>query len=161
MKGLRGPLTAIIVFASLCPCISAEAGGRGALAAQAGEFASRLPPGSDVLAEAARWLGSGKMTGLHGPWCADFVSFVLRRAGHAPLAGRMAADALRYGPRLAGPRPGALIVIRTQRGWAGHVGIVEGVEADGSIRIISGNWGRRVARGVVSRRTVAAIVEIR
>jgi len=33
----------------------------------------------DVLAEASRWLGSANMTGFSGPWCADAVSFWLRR----------------------------------------------------------------------------------
>ncbi len=116
---------------------------------------------ADVLAEAARWIGQGNMTGKPGPWCADFVSFVLRRSGRAPLAGRMAADALRYGPRLGRPTAGALAVISTPRGWAGHVGIVEGVEPDGSIRLVSGNWGHRVARSLVPRGAVVAFVEVR
>lgn len=73
----------------------------------------------------------------------------------------MAADALRYGPHLPGPRAGALVVIRTRRGWAGHVGIVEAVAPDGSVRIVSGNWGQRVARAIIPRGMVVAFVEIR
>jgi len=117
--------------------------------------------GDDVLAEAARWLGSGNMTGMAGPWCADAVSFWLRRTGHRPLANRLVASALDYGPRLSGPKVGALAVIRTRRGWAGHVGIVEGVEPDGSIRLISGNWGHRVAQATIARKAVVAFVEVR
>lgn len=117
--------------------------------------------GSDVLAEATRWLGSGNMTGMAGPWCADAVSFWLRRTGHRPLANRLVASALDYGPRLAGPRVGAIAVIRTRRGSAGHVGLVEGVEPDGSIRLVSGNWGHRVAQAIVSRNAVTAFVEVR
>lgn len=114
-----------------------------------------------MLAEAARWLGSGNMTGMAGPWCADAVSFWLRRTGHRPLANRLVASALDYGPRLSGPKVGALAVIRTRRGWAGHVGIVEGVEPDGSIRLISGNWGHRVAQATIARNAVVAFVEVR
>ncbi len=114
-----------------------------------------------MLAEATRWLGSGNMTGMAGPWCADAVSFWLRRSGHKPLANRLAASALAYGPRLAGPEVGALAVIRTRLGSAGHVGLVEGVEPDGSIRLISGNWGHRVAQAIVSRNVVTAFVEVR
>lgn len=121
---------------------------------------SQAATGGSVLAEASRWIGSRNMTGMAGPWCADAVSFWLRRSGHRPLANRMVASALAYGPRLSGPRVGALAVIRTWRGAAGHVGLVEGIEPDGSIRLISGNWGHRVAQSVVARRTVLAFVEV-
>ena len=114
-----------------------------------------------MLAEATRWLGSGNMTGMAGPWCADAVSFWLRRTGHRPLANRLVASALDYGPRLASPQVGALAVIRTRRGAAGHLGLVEGVEPDGSIRLVSGNWGHRVAQAIVSRNAVTAFVEVR
>jgi uncharacterized protein (TIGR02594 family) len=116
--------------------------------------------GGSVLAEATRWIGSGNMTGKAGPWCADAVSFWLRRTGHRPLANRMVASVLSYGPRLAGPRVGALAVIRTRRGWAGHVGVVEGVEPNGSIRLVSGNWGHRVAQSIIARNSVMAYVAV-
>ena len=121
---------------------------------------SQTAAGGSVIAEASRWIGSRNMTGMAGPWCADAVSFWLRRSGHRPLANRMVASALAYGPRLSGPRVGALAVIRTWRGAAGHVGLVEGIEPDGSIRLISGNWGHRVAQSVVARGTVLAFVEV-
>jgi uncharacterized protein (TIGR02594 family) len=114
--------------------------------------------GSDLAAEAARYVGAGKFTGLPGAWCADAVSFWLKATGRRPLADRMAASALRYGPHVAEPRPGDLVVMATRRGSAGHVGVVEAVEADGSIAIVSGNWGDRVARGVISRRQATAFV---
>ncbi len=139
----------------------AHAGGRGWQEPAMVEFASPAARGSSALAEATRWIGSGKMTELPGPWCADFVSFVLRRTGHAPLAGRMAADALLYGPRAASPRPGDLVVMRTRRSAAGHVGIVERIEGEGSILIISGNWAHRVARAVIPRGLVVAFVEVK
>lgn len=114
--------------------------------------------GADLVAEAARYVGSGKFTGLPGAWCADAVSFWLTRTGRAPLANRMAASALRYGPHVASPQAGDLVVMATRRGAAGHVGIVAGVAAGGSIEIISGNWGRRVARAVIPRGDVTAFV---
>ena len=116
--------------------------------------------GGSVVAEADRWVGSRNMTGMAGPWCADAVSFWLRRTGHRPLANRMVSSALSYGPRLPGPKVGALAVIGTRRGRAGHVGLVEGIEPDGSIRLISGNWGHRVAHSIISRRSVAAFVGV-
>jgi hypothetical protein len=89
------------------------------------------------------------------------VSFWLRRTGHPPLANRLVASAFAYGPRLAGPQVGALAVIRTRSGSAGHLGLVEGVELDGSIRLVSGNWGHRVALATVSRNAVTAFVDVR
>jgi uncharacterized protein (TIGR02594 family) len=117
--------------------------------------------GSQVVAEAARWIGSGKFTRQPGPWCADAVSAWLQNVGKPPLANRMAASALSYGPHVSNPSPGDLVVVRTRRGYAGHVGVVEGVNTDGSVRIISGNWSRRVARGVVSREQVTAFIAVR
>ena len=38
---------------------------------------------------------------------------------------------------------------------------VAGVEPDGSIRLISGNWGHRVADAIISRNAVVAFVEVR
>lgn len=157
----RAALAAFVALAALCLAVPAEAGGRAPGGRWGGDFAAARLRGSDVLAEAARWIGSDNMTGAVGPWCADFVSFVLRRSGRAPLANRLAASALSYGPHSTSPRPGDLVVMRTRRGRAGHVGIVEGIEGDGSIRIISGNWGHRVARAIVPRWTVTAFVEAR
>jgi uncharacterized protein (TIGR02594 family) len=114
-----------------------------------------------VVAEAARWIGSGKFTGQPGPWCADAVSAWLERSGHRPLDGRMASSALAYGQRLERPEIGALAVLGSRRGWASHVGVVSSVEPDGSIHLISGNWGRRVAEAVVFRGSVIAFVAVR
>ena len=52
-------------------------------------------------------------------------------------------------------------MLGSRRGWAYHVGIVSGVEPNGSIRLISGNWGRRVAEAVVPRGAVSAFVAVR
>jgi uncharacterized protein (TIGR02594 family) len=124
-------------------------------------FAPASFGGGDVVAEAARWIGSGKFTGQPGPWCADAVSAWLERSGHRPLDGRMASSALANGPRLERPEVGALAVLGGRRGWASHVGVVSSVDRDGSIRLISGNWGRRVAEAVVPRGSVIAFVAVR
>ena len=124
-------------------------------------FAPAFFGAGDVVAEAARWIGSGKFTGQSGPWCADAVSAWLQRSGHRPLEGRMASSALAYGPRLERPEVGALAVLGSRRGWASHVGVVSSVDADGTIHLISGNWGRRVAEAVVSRGSVIAFVAVR
>ena len=114
--------------------------------------------GADLVAEAARYVGSGKFTSPPGTWCADAVSFWLEATGRPPLKNRMAASALSYGPHVANPQPGDLAVMRTRRGYAGHVGVVARVNPDGSIEIVSGNWNRRVARSVIARGSVTAFV---
>ncbi len=73
----------------------------------------------------------------------------------------MASSALAYGPRLERPEVGALAVLGSRRGGAYHVGVVSGVEANGGIHLISGNWGRRVAEAVVPRGAVVAFVAVR
>ena len=124
-------------------------------------FAPASFGGGDVVAEAAHWIGASNFTGRPGPWCADAVSAWLARSGHRPLAGRMASSALAYGPRLERPEVGALAVLGSRRGWASHVGVVSGVDPDGSVHLISGNWGHRVAEAVVSRGSVIAFVAVR
>jgi uncharacterized protein (TIGR02594 family) len=159
---IRYSLLASSLLASLCLGGHAEAKGGARPAAAAAEASSPVNATSrDALTEAARWIGAGNVTGTIGPWCADFVSFVLRRAGKPPLANRMAASALAYGPHEAEPRRGDLAVMRTRRGPYGHVGFVEGVEADGAIDLLSGNWGHRVALGRVPQSMIVVFVEVR
>jgi len=109
--------------------------------------------GAQVVAEASRWLGAANPTGTIGPWCADFVSFALRRVGLPPLPNRTAASALRYGPHTGAPQRGDLGVMPH------HVGFVEAIEPDGSIELLSGDWGRRVARARLPRAAFVAFVE--
>ncbi len=176
MKAPRRPLAAVLVLAALCLGGAAEAGGRagptppslyaphwshGAPAIAAGAAwrtgGAAWRSGSGLAAEAARYVGEGKFTQLPGAWCADAVSVWLKATGRPPLPNRMAASALSYGPRGLGA-PGELVVMRTRRGYAGHVGVVERIMPDGSVEIISGNWGRRVARAIVPRWQVTAFI---
>ena len=180
IKPLRGSLAAFALLMAVCLSGAAAADGRHGLLPQDmnapawqdgaptivgraawGAGAATWRTGSDLVAEAARYVGSGKFTQLPGAWCADAVSFWLKATGRAPLANRMAASALAYGPHVASPRPGDLVVVRTRRGYAGHVGIVERINADGSIEIVSGNWSRRVARARSGRGQVTAFVAVR
>ncbi len=100
------------------------------------------------------------MTGKGGAWCAHFASYVLQRTGHRPLPSGMASSALNYGHRLSGPKVGALAVVTTRIGYAAHVGFVSNVNTDGTIELISGNWGRRVSNVPVSRRSVVAFIDV-
>jgi uncharacterized protein (TIGR02594 family) len=170
-KRLIPPALLAAVSAAVLPPAAAEARVRHPAAPRAqslSEGSRRAPArghaealGSDVVAEAEHWLGWRNMTGKGGPWCAHFASYILQRTGHAPLANGMASAALSYGRRLSEPKVGALAVVTTRVGYAAHVGFVAGVNADGSIELVSGNWGRRVADSTVSRRLVVAFVDVR
>lgn len=105
-----------------------------------------------LVAEARRYLGRGNFTGFNEAWCADAISKWLSSVGLRPLANHMVSSALSYGPNVNNPKPGDLVVLRA------HVGIVENINPDGSIGMISGNWGHRVARGIVYRNQVVAFI---
>ena len=161
MNPLRTPLTVIAALASLFLGHHAEAHGRHHLVRLAHVARVAQPVstftwggGSDVVAEAARYIGSRNFTGIPGAWCAWGLSAWLRATGHAPLPNGMASSALSYGPHLSQPQRGAIVVMR------GHVGLVENVRPDGLIGIISANWGGRVGRGTILRRQVVAFVGV-
>lgn len=110
------------------------------------------PARSDLLTEASRWIGRGNPTGKPGPWCASFVSFVLERTGRPPLPSRLAASALRYGARVANPRPGDLVVMRS------HVTFFAGWDGQGAFLGLGGNQNNRVRISRFARRAVIAFV---
>ena len=109
---------------------------------------------SDMLSLAARYVGSGKMTPLPGPWCRDFVNMVAARAGK-PLANhsRRAIDAIHLGRRVSSPEPGDLVVMRH------HVTIYAGNSA-GKIIGLGGNQGRRVRYSAYDPRRVLAFIRL-
>jgi hypothetical protein len=109
------------------------------------------PAGSNDSPRIAQYRQATAGSGV-GPWCAYFVSWAARQAG-APLGdagqgfGRVDdvwAWAERTGKAMpaatAQPQPGDLIV------WDEHIGIVESVDADGSIHTVEGNSSDQVAR---------------
>ena len=128
--------------------------GSGALAAAQSQVGvSEQPPGSNDGPQIAEYRTATAGSGV-GPWCAYFTSWAAAQAG-VPLgeAGQgvgsvsaLYAWAQRTGratPAAPGvrPNPGDLIV------WGGrHIGIVESVDADGSIHTIEGNSSNAVSR---------------
>jgi hypothetical protein len=126
--------------------------GRAALAIAEREVGqAEQPPGSNDSARIATYRKATAGSGV-GPWCAYFVSWAARQAG-APLGEQgqgfgavadVAAWAQRSGrslPAGSEPQPGDLIV------WGSrHIGIVESVDAGGSIHTIEGNSSDRVSR---------------
>jgi hypothetical protein len=110
------------------------------------------PPGSNDSPRISQFRQATAGAPGPGPWCAYFVSWAAREAG-VPIGdagqgyGRVDdvwAWAERSGKAIpaagATPQPGDLIV------WDEHMGIVESVGADGSIRTIEGNSSDSVAQ---------------
>lgn len=89
----------------------------------------------DIVAEAARYIGSRNPTGFRGPWCKAFVNMVSRRTGYYANPSLRARDTHAMGVRITNPVPGAFRVTR------GHVSVVARVEG---VRVVavSGNNGR-------------------
>jgi hypothetical protein len=100
------------------------------------------------------------------PWCADFISWVANRAGGsmneyncAAIVRALKAQGTWKGR--ANPEPGDLVLFDFDRdGVANHIGVVERVNADGSIATIEGNskdlaTGRE---GVVRRTRARSLV---
>jgi hypothetical protein len=134
------------------PASGGTPAGMAALAAAKGEVGvAEQPPGSNNSPRIAQFRQATAGSGV-GPWCAYFVSWAARQAG-APIGdqgqgfGRVDdvyAWAQRTGKAIpagdgAKPQPGDLIV------WDEHIGIVESVDADGTIHTVEGNSSDRVS----------------
>ena len=109
------------------------------------------PPGSNDSPRIAQYRTAVDGAPGPGPWCAYFVSWAAKNAG-VPLGnngqgfGRVddiyawAQSAGKAIPAGSGPpKPGDLII------WDEHMGIVESVGADGTIKTIEGNSSDSVA----------------
>jgi hypothetical protein len=135
------------------PPATGTAAGQAVLNAVRGEVGvAESPPGSNNSPRIAEYRQATAGSGV-GPWCAYFTSWAARQAG-TPLGdsgqgfGRVDdvyAWAQRAGkaiPNGAGvqPQPGDLIV------WDEHIGVVESVDASGTINTIEGNSSDQVTR---------------
>jgi uncharacterized protein (TIGR02594 family) len=158
MTTLRYALSVVLVL--LCTSLASARGGYvQPYNVQKDAVTSTWSWNSDVIQVANSHLGQGNFIGLPGPWCADFVSFILRATGRRPLPNRMAGSALAYGPLELHPRPGDLVVMAHRRTRYAHVGFVIADLGD-RIEMVSGNWHHRVSQAVIDRRSVAAFIRL-
>ena len=126
----------------------------------AAEAAAQVPGAAAVLLEALRWRGrTAKQLGLPTQlWCADFMNFVLRKAGSKGTQSRAARSFLQYGKRLDGPRVGAIVVLYRKGPNNGHVGVVRGTDGAGNPIVVSGNHGNAVRQSTYPKSKVLAYV---
>jgi hypothetical protein len=134
------------------PAASDGSAGQRALAAAQGELGvTEQPPGSNDGPRIAQYRSAVAGAYAGGPWCGYFVSWAAAQAG-APIGdgGRgegsvagIVAWAQRTGRLTSQPQAGDLILFGTR-----HVGIVESVNADGTLTTIEGNSSDGVHRRV-------------
>ena len=124
------------------------------------EAAGQVPGASMVLLEALRWRGrTARQIGLPTKlWCADFMNFVLRRAGGKGTHSRAARSFLKYGKKLDGPRVGAIAILYRKGPNNGHVGVVRGTDGQGNPILVSGNHGLTVRQSIYPKSRVMAYV---
>lgn len=125
-----------------------------------GEFGvGENPPGSNTGARIRQYQAATWLPGTNWPWCAAFVNWVMREAGH-PLPYRTAGayDMGNWGRRQGlvtiRPMPGDIVVFNI---GSGHVALVESVN-DRDVTSIDGNAGDRVSRNTRPRSTVREFV---
>jgi hypothetical protein len=121
-------------------------------AAQSQVGASEQPPGSNDGPQLAVYRTAVAGAAAGQPWCATFVSWAAAQAG-APIgdngSGSASVAAIadwasrtgRLMPASSTPSPGDLIVFGDR-----HIGIVESVNADGSLTTVEGNHASAVSR---------------
>jgi uncharacterized protein (TIGR02594 family) len=126
----------------------------------AAEAAAQIPGAAAVLLEALRWRGrTAQQLGLPTKlWCADFMNFVLRKAGGRGTHSRAARSFLEFGRKLDGPRVGAIVIFYRKGGNNGHVGVVRGTDGQGNPIVVSGNHGPTVRESVYPKAKVMAYV---
>jgi len=124
------------------------------------ELAAQVPGAAGVLLEALRYRGAtARQLGLPSQlWCADFMNFVLRKAGANGTHSRAARSFLKFGKRLDGPRVGAIAIFARGGPNSGHVGVVRGTDGDGNPIIVSGNHGNAVRQATYPKGRVLAYV---
>jgi len=152
-NGADSHFSRVLGSASISAATPLGGGAPGVVEAARGEIGqAEMPPGSNDSPRIAQYRSAVPGSGV-GPWCAYFASWAARQAGtplgeHGEGFGSVGAlwewaeHSGRAIPASAGPpQPGDLIV------WGGeHVGIVEAVLPDGSIRTIEGNSSDRVSQ---------------
>ncbi len=126
----------------------------------AAEAAAQVPGAAGVLLEALRWRGrTASQIGLPTKlWCADFMNFVLRKAGGKGTQSRAARSFLDFGKKLDGPRVGAIAIMYRKGPNNGHVGVVRGTDGQGNPIVVSGNHGPTVTQSVYPASKVMAYV---
>jgi uncharacterized protein (TIGR02594 family) len=86
-------------------------------------------------------LGQRRPKGCPSKWCACYMDQILARAGFSSRGSNRARDFASYGKNTKTAKVGSIMVMRN------HVGVVMGKCSNGQVKIISGNYSKKVAVG--------------
>lgn len=106
-----------------------------------GEFKAgvrEVPLGSNSGPKVDVYLKYAKVS-TPNAWCAAFVNWCLAQNG-IKGAGASPASYLKWGTKLKEPVYGALAIFKTS-----HIGFYMGKNADGTLKILHGNWSNKVS----------------
>ncbi len=107
------------------------------------------PQHNPLIVQWGQDAGIGWWNNDEDAWCAVAVNGALVHAGYPSTKSALARSFTRYGTRLDKPVRGAVVVFpRGSNPLYGHVGIVESVNANGTVTVINGNVSNEVRRSV-------------
>jgi len=95
-------------------------------------------------------LGDRRPKGCPNKWCACYMDQILAQAGFAEHGTNRARDFASYGKKAKATQVGSIMVMRS------HIGVVMGKCDDGRVKIISGNYSKKVAVGCYSAKKAIA-----
>lgn len=122
-----------------------------------GELGVRETSGTNEAPRIRQYREASGAEATPGPWCAYFVSWLAQQSG-APIGtggqGTGYVPTLEAWGRSTGrffsggvpPQPGDIVIFDRGSGIADHTGIVERLDADGTLHTIEGNTSDMVAR---------------
>lgn len=146
------PAAPVTSFASVLAAASPSSGDAVVAAAKSQVGATEQPPGSNDGPQIATYRSAVAGAQAGEPWCAYFVSWAAAHAGE-PIGpngqglgsvsqiASWASSTGRLLPASSTPVPGDLVLFGSD-----HVGIVESVNADGSLTTVEGNYANGVSR---------------
>lgn len=107
------------------------------------------PQHNALIVEWGRAAGIDWWNNDEDAWCAVAVNGALVNSGYPSTRSALARSFTRYGTRLDKPVRGAIVVFpRGKNPLYGHVGIVETVNANGTVTVVNGNVADEVRRSV-------------
>ncbi|MCZ4273526.1 hypothetical protein [Maritalea porphyrae] len=95
-------------------------------------------------------LGGRRPKGCPNKWCACYMDKILAKAGFDTRGSYRARDFAKYGKKANPVQVGSIMVLPN------HVGVVMGKCDDGRVKIISGNYSKKVAVGCYSAKKAIA-----
>ena len=98
----------------------------------------------DLISAMEKDLGGRRPGGCPHKWCACYMDRILKKSGYKPLGSNRARDFVAYGKKAKPMSVGSIMVMPH------HVGVVAGKCENGRVKLISGNYSKKVGIGCYS-----------